>query len=245
MALGVDLPAEEEFALACIDDVGIINGMWFPRELPRYLGETVLFEGEGGVEDPAARRRWQEAYQQVLAKASLASGDRPLLLKNPANTGRVAALLELYPDARFIHIYRNPYLVFPSTVRLYSSLMELGAFHQVSKREIEEWVLDIYTRVMERFEAQRSLIPAHNLIEIRCEDLDRAPLETLESVYTHLRLPGFDAARPRFEAYVGEKKNYRKNAHRLDPSLIERVQQRWGSTLKRWGYHPPEPGAIT
>lgn len=245
MALGVDLPAEEEFAIACVDDVGIINGIWFPRELPHYLRGTILFEGKGGQPDPAARQRWQAAYRHVLAKASLASGGRPLLLKNPANTGRVSALLELYPQARFIHIYRNPYLVFPSTVRLYEALMERGAFHRASRREIEEWVLEVYTRVMDRFEAERSLIPEQNLIEIRFEELEREPLAVLESVYTHLRLPGFEAARPRFEAYVRGQQGYRKNVHRLDGALIERVQQHWGPALKRWGYLPPEPDAST
>ncbi len=245
MALGVDLPAEEEFAIACVDDVGIINGIWFPRELPRYLRDTVLFEDTGGQPDPAARKRWQAAYRHVLAKASLASGGRPLLLKNPANTGRVSALLELYPHARFIHIYRNPYLVFPSTVRLHEALMERGAFHRASRHEIEEWVLEIYTHVMDRFEAERSLIPEQNLIEIRFEELEREPLAVLESVYAHLRLPGFEAARPRFEAYVRRQQGYRKNVHRLDGALIERVQQRWGPALRRWGYLPPEPDATT
>lgn len=242
MALGVDLPAEEEFALGCIDDVGIINGIWFPRQLPRYLAETVLFEHADGNPDASARRRWQRAYRQVVTRASIAGGGRPLLLKNPANTGRVAALLELHPDARFVHIYRNPYVVFPSTVRLYERLMERGTFHRVSRSEIEELVLDVYTRVMDRFEAERALIPPQNLIEVRFEDLEREPLPTLASVYTHLGLPGFEAARPSFESYVRRQKDYRKNTHRLDDAVLRRVEARWGDAVRRWGYAPPEQG---
>lgn len=245
MALGVDLPAEEEFALGCIDDVGIINGIWFPRQLPRYLQETVLFERADGDPDAAARRRWQDAYRQVVTKASIAGGGRPLLLKNPANTGRVAALLELYPDARFVHIYRNPYVVFPSTVRLYERLMERGTFHRVSRDEIEDLVLDVYTRVMDRFEAERALIPPGNLVEVRFEELERAPLATLESVYAHLGLPGFEAARPRFEAYVSQQQGYRKNTHRLDDAVLRRVEERWGAAVRRWGYAPPGQESAT
>lgn len=242
MALGVDLPAEEEFALGCVDDVGIINGIWFPRQLLRYLGETVLFERADGSQDAPSRQRWQDAYRRVVTKASIAGGGRPLLLKNPANTGRVSALLDLYPDARFIHIYRNPYLVFPSTVVLYERLMERGAFQRTSRDQLEELVLAVYTRVMDRFEAERSLIPPQNLVEVRFEDLEREPLVTLESVYTQLGLPGFDAVRPSFESYVSQQKNYRKNTHRLDHAVIRRVEERWGDAVRRWGYTPPEPG---
>ncbi len=239
MALGVDLPSEEEFALACVDDVGIINGIWFPRQLPVYLRETVLFERADGSADPAARARWQRAYHQVIAKASIAGGGRPLLLKNPANTGRVAALLERYPDARFVHIVRNPYVVFPSTVVLYERLMERAAFHHVTRAQIEALVLEVYTAVTERFEAERALIPAGQLVEVRFEALERRPLATLESIYTGLGLPGFEAARPRFEAYVEQQRGYRKNRHELDPAVIRTVEEHWGPAVQRWGYAPP------
>lgn len=245
MALGVDLPAEEEFAIACVDDVGIINGIWFPRHLERYLRETVLFEHVDGTAHVSARRSWQSAYRRVVTKASIAGGGRPLLLKNPANTGRVAALLELYPDARFVHIYRNPYMVFPSTVVLHEKLMEGRAFHRVSRTEIEETVLDIYTHVMDRFEAERAQIPPGNLVEVRFEELEQKPLETLESVYAGLRLPGFQAVRPRFEAYVNQQRGYRKNAHRLDEEVISRVEERWGKEVRRWGYEPPGKSRAT
>lgn len=240
MALGVDLPAEEEFAIACLDDVGIINGMWFPRELPSYLRETVLFQGPDGAADLPARRRWQEAYSRVVAKASIAGGGRPLLLKNPANTGRVAALLELYPGARFVHIYRNPYQVFPSTVVLYQKLMEQGTMHRISREQIEELVLDVYTQMMDRFDAECSSIPAGQLVEVRFEDLEQKPLAILASIYEGLGLPGFEAARPRFEAYVDGQRSYRKNAHAFDQAIVRRVEQRWGAAVRRWGYAPPE-----
>jgi omega-hydroxy-beta-dihydromenaquinone-9 sulfotransferase len=239
MALGIELPAEEEFALACVDDVGIINGIWFAKQLPAYLRETVLFEHEDGSDDPAARQRWQRAYRRVVAKASIAGGGRPLLLKNPANTGRVAALLELYPEARFVHIVRNPHLVFPSTIVLYERLMARAAFHHVTRAQIEALVLEVYTAVTERFEAERARIPAGNLVEVRFEELEQRPLATLESIYAGLRLPGFAAARPRFEAYIDRQQGYRKNQHRLDPAMMQQVEAHWGAALRRWGYAPP------
>ena len=241
MALGIDLPAEEEFALACLDDVAIINGLWFPKHLLNYLRETVLFEDEHGVKQDDLRQRWQRAYRTVISRTSMALGSqhRCLLLKNPANTGRVAAMLELYPKARFIHIYRNPYLVFPSTLRLYRELMALGAFQNVAFSHIEESVLKIYTQVMARYEAERKLIPPRQLVEVRYEDLDARPMETLSTIYSRLNLSDFESVQPAFNAYIEQQRGYRKNTHTIDAALIERVDKHWGAWVERWGYRVP------
>ena len=37
------------------------------------------------------------------------------LSKNPPHTGRVKTLLEMFPNAKFIYLKRNPYTVFEST----------------------------------------------------------------------------------------------------------------------------------
>ncbi|ESQ14947.1 MAG: sulfotransferase [Thiohalocapsa sp. PB-PSB1] len=242
--LAADLPAEEEFAIACVDDVGIINGLWFPRALLNYLKETVLFTGLDGSPDQAARQRWQSAYSRVITKASIASGgNRILLLKNPANTGRVSTLLAMYPDARFIYIHRNPYVVFPSTVRLYETLMSGRRFQRISTEDIEEIVLTLYHRIIERYEAERSRIPAGNLVELCFEDLEQEPLAVMESIYRSLELKGFEQVRPRFEAYLGTVRMYRKNTYRIDKDLIRRIDARWDPVMQRWKYAPVAEGS--
>lgn len=39
---------------------------------------------------------------------------KQLVLKNPPNTERIPYLLEMFPKAKFIFIYRNPYVLFYS-----------------------------------------------------------------------------------------------------------------------------------
>ena len=39
---------------------------------------------------------------------------RPLVLKSPPHTARIRLLLEMFPEARFVHIHRHPYQVFRS-----------------------------------------------------------------------------------------------------------------------------------
>ena len=59
---------------------------------------------------------------RFLAKLST-DYNRPLVLKSPPHTGRIRLLLELFPDARFVHIRRDPYTVFRSTRHMYATTM--------------------------------------------------------------------------------------------------------------------------
>src|SRR5262249_56480059 len=71
----------------------------------RYLTLRRLSEDE--------RAEWKAAVAWFVQKLAFRCG-RPLVLKSPGHTGRIRLLLELFPDARFVHIHRNPYAVFQS-----------------------------------------------------------------------------------------------------------------------------------
>ena len=43
------------------------------------------------------------------------TGGTQYLSKNPPHTGHVKALVDLFPNAKFIYLMRNPYTVFEST----------------------------------------------------------------------------------------------------------------------------------
>ena len=44
----------------------------------------------------------------------MACGGKPLVIKSPVHTARVALLLKLFPRAKFIYLHRNPLQVFQS-----------------------------------------------------------------------------------------------------------------------------------
>ena len=78
-----------------------------PRQAKRY--DKYLTFREASLDEIA---RWQSALKWFVQKLAYSKGNRPLVLKSPAHTGRVRLLLEAFPEARFIHIHRNPYDVF-------------------------------------------------------------------------------------------------------------------------------------
>ena len=235
MVMSVDGPYEEEFAAGNLSTMAVTHGMWFPRKLAAFFDHTVFFDNENA----AVTLDWQRSYGSVLRRVAYGAEGKRLLLKNPPNTARIPALLAMFPDAKFVHIYRNPYEVFASTVRLYTKLMEGRAFHSVSVAEIEAHVLRYYQRVMTKFFETRQLIPRQNLVELRYEELEQDPLLALKGVYEGLGLSGFDTSKPLFSDYVASLVSYEKNRFEYSAPLIERVAQAWGDTIARWGYAPP------
>ncbi len=233
--LGTDLPQEEEVALPSLCPHSFYAGYFFPARMDEFFTRYALLEGISAQE----REEWRAAYLYVLKKATLCAQGRRLVLKNPVNTGRIAELVQLFPGAKYIHIHRNPYVVYNSTLRLYSKMLEISAFQKYTEEELGERVFRYFSGMMRRYFEQRDLVPQGDLVEIRFEDFEADPLGQLERAYAQLRLPGFEAARPEFEAYLGTLKNYSKNQYALPAALADRIEREWGFAIERWGYTRP------
>ena len=235
--LAFDGPQEDEFALANLSPFSFIHSFSFPQQAQGFFERCVLFDSLS----EAARSRWIDTYLALLRKATLASGGKRLVVKNCAHTARIRTLLELFPDAKFIHIHRNPYHVFLSTLYLYNTVLPRSQLQEIEPGQVETCVLRFYDRLMRRFLADRSLIPPGNLVEIRFEDLEAAPVAQLRQVYDGLGLPGFAAAESDFRSYIDSVADYKKNTYEMDGGVIAKVNQHWQFAFDQWGYDRLEP----
>jgi hypothetical protein len=102
--------------------------------------------------------------------------------------------------------------------------------------QVETHILHFYTQLMSKFLADRALIPAGNLVEVRFEDLEKIPLAELCKVYEGLGLPGYAGAEPAFRACLASTANYRKNSYELTDAVITQVNQHWQFASDEWGY---------
>ena len=112
MKAGFDRPQEDEFAM-CMFGVGSpYLTIAFPNHPPQCQ-EFLDLEGISAT----GLRRWKRALKQFLKRVTYKTGKR-LVLKSPPHTARIKTLGPMFPGAIFIHIVRDPYVVFPSTVNL-------------------------------------------------------------------------------------------------------------------------------
>lgn len=240
LPLSVDGAQEEEFGLATMSPHSFYHYWFFPRRLEHYLNTYALFK-----DAPApVVAEWKALYLAMLRKATLHMGGKRLLIKNPTNTGRIKQLLELFPDAKFVHIVRDPYRVFLSMRYMATKSHEASQLQTITPAEIEANVLHIYQAVMQQYLRDRALIPAQNLVEVRFEDIEVDPLHEIRRIYDHLGLTGYAEAEPGFLAYINSLGDFKKNPLKLSDQDIANVNAHWDFAFNAWGYPRRTPNAL-
>lgn len=230
--IGPDLPAEDEVALGIDCLASPYVGWIFPRRQDHY-DRFLTFDHAG----PAETARWKRSIHAFLSKVAWKTG-KPLILKSPPHTARIALLLELFPDARFVHIHRDPFQVFQSTRRLLDKLPPYFAL-QTPPPDLDrdEQVIDQYARMYAAYFRDRDKIPPGQFCEVAYDELDRDPVNVMSRIYRELRLDGFDRAEPRIRDYLATVAGFQKNGHaRLSESLKRRIVDRWRPCFLAWGY---------
>ena len=124
---------------------------------------------------PAELARWKRLFVRFLKEVTVRTGKR-LVLKSPPHTARVPVLLDLFPDARFVHIVRDPRVVFPSTVNLWKTLARTHGLQRPEWPGIEEKVLREFRVIYDRLEEARPLFKPGQFAELRYEELIKDPL---------------------------------------------------------------------
>ncbi len=252
MAAGWERPQEDEFALMNLGLPSPYRHIAFPCEAPvdmNYLDFRDV--------SPSALRQWLDALRRFLLGVSTVTG-RPLVIKSPTHTGRIAALAKEFPDARFIHVTRDPRALFPSTCRLWAGLAEAQGM-QVARRPDDDgastnpsdpcdadnqplsadkqYVVDCLRRMYDAFLRDRPTLDPNRIIDIRYEDLVADPVTVLETIYRSLRLSDFDSVRPVIESWAAsEHRSYQTNRHELSRQDEATIRSAWKHYFETYGY---------
>jgi len=231
MAAGWDRPQEDEFALLAMGSPTPYFRMAYPDDPPPYME----FLDMDGVQ-PSDLARFEQTLELFVKLLTIRTG-KQILLKSPPHTGRIEVLAKLFPGAKFVHITRHPYAIYPSTLKLWFILDEAQGFGIPREGpHREEYVHAAFERMYRGFEAQRGAFDEQHLCDVRYEDLVRDPVTAVERIYRQLNLGNFEQLRPKIEAYAAAQKDYKTNVHELDEPLQAEIRRRWGGYMERYGY---------
>jgi len=230
MQMGFQKPQEDEFALSNMGQPSTYLRMAFPNH--DFTDNDYLDLRELSPEELA---QWKATLDQFLKMVTLQE-DKPLILKSPTHTGRIAFLAEMFPEAKFIHIARDPYDVYPSSIRLWQTMDEVQSL-QVSKNvDYSEYVFRSFERMYDAYNDGVKNVAPDRICQTRYEDMVRDPVGELGRIYAELDIADYDQVRPRIEAATEESKNYKKNQHQMDDETRREVNRRWGDYFERYGY---------
>ncbi|MFC1547938.1 sulfotransferase [Candidatus Neomarinimicrobiota bacterium] len=230
--LGWDTPQEDEIAMCMYTPYSTALSFSFPQRAltyDRYMSFREVPEVE--LED------WKRSYKYFAQKLTF-KYQCPVVLKSPLHTCRIKVLLDLFPNARFIHIVRNPYRVFVSSVYLLEALQRsYFLLQRPNNIPFSDRVLDTYQLMHEVYFEEVGMIPEGQFHFLRHEDLVKDTMGEMRKLYETLSLPDFVEFEPALQEYVESLAGYRKNVYApMDPTLKENIAARWRRNFEEWNY---------
>jgi hypothetical protein len=229
--LDPNYPQEEEFGLANVFSMGYYNWWYFPKNWDDMIRQYLSLENL----DRKRREKWKATYRTFIQRALIRAGKTWYVSKNPPNTARIKVLLEMFPDARFVYIHRNPYEVFVSTQRFFKAILTPLQLQEISDAEFNQNILKAYTLLWDTYQEQKALIPKNRLVEIKYAPFMQNELRYLKFIYKQLEieLPA-DLVKSWEEAI-------KNNSHTLKTYEFERetialVNEALGDRIEKMGY---------
>jgi hypothetical protein len=234
--LNIDFPQEDEFAFSNLQWNAYYNFFYFPKQYKTFFEQSVHHKNLTQKEIDL----WYKSYDTLLKKAMIDTKGERLIVKNPVNTARINKILKLYPDAKFLYIYRNPITVFLSTQKFFQQLNPTLWLHEVDYLFIDNMIFDVYDWLMTDYLEQKSLIPAENLLEIRFEEFELDPVKEMENIYSNLLKEDFLTVKHYFSEYFTTQKSHKKNKYLVEAETIAAIRKHLGKYIEMYGYELPE-----
>jgi len=181
---------------------------------------------------------WWMKWLAFLRRVQFVNPGKRLVLKSPLHTLRTKEILKVFPDARFVHIVRDPYTVFLShrntkdTMNSVCSLQD----HMPGQSRRDEIIIKRSVAFFEQFETDRYHIPKDQIFTLRYEDLRADPLGLIQEIYEKLDLGDFAQVQPELRKLIGPQRTYKSNRYDLDDDTRALVESAFADIFDRYGY---------
>ncbi len=225
------LPQEDEFALMILGAATPYYWLAFPQHAVPNMDSL----GSHSFQ-PKDLKRWKFVIDWFFRALTYHTG-KPLIIKSPPHTGRIGILAEMYPEAKFIHMVRDPRKLYPSTMKLWRALSETqGLQCRPNDEAIHRFVIDAIHRMYDSFELDRQKIPANRIIDVHYETLVADPMSTVARIYEQLEIGNSEFVLQKIAERSQADKEYRVNEHASSDELEKIIQRDWSSYAKLYGY---------
>lgn len=226
--------AEDEIALAKLTGFSPYLSFMFPEVGARYERYVDFMEVM-----PKEREIWKAAFIRFVKRIMLATDGKRVMVKSCTHTARIRILLEMFPDAKFVFIHRNPYRTFESMMHMRGHT-DWENFFQVPPEnwddQSEREALVLGEKIFGRYLEDRSIIPKDRLIELRYSDLCGNESAQIQRIFEQFELPGWDRARPVLEQYLAGLKGYKRNVLNISDRRKRAVWERWRPVFDAFEY---------
>jgi len=230
--MDMDFPQEEDFAMMSLQAKSIYKLFYFPKDYNDIYKKELYFEQFSY----AQRKHWENKYLSLIDKAMLNTGGERFISKNPCNIFRIKTLTELFPEARFIFIYRNAYSVVESLYRFVNDILPGSELQHLEGGIPRELFARLYRDALSEYMHVRDIIKPGNLMEIRYEEFKKQPVTVIHEIYNKFGIPGLKEALPGMESYLKKNQFDSRQPYPIEPETYHLVNSYAGDIVNKLGY---------
>jgi hypothetical protein len=211
----IDAPDEE---IIIMDQVFVGTMPESAMYVPSYAEWLGTFDHTKAYEDLKTILKffqWQDVGRQ---------GKR-WVLKTPGHLPTLDTLFKVFPETTVITTHRDPLQTVPSYCSMVSSLVHMNS-EQVDDIQVGQFTEKRWAGFLERYEAARQRIGAHRFVDIKYEDLVKAPLDQARPVLAKLGVEMTPEVEDGMKEWLQENARDKRAAHHY--------------TLEQFGLSEPE-----
>ena len=158
------------------------------------------------------RREKYREYADLLRALQGRQRDKRLVLKEPAHTDALDALLEAVPDALIVQTHRGPEDQCASWCSLNHKTRQIGT-DDLPREPGTSANLDLLETMVERNLQARERYPGR-VYDVRYADLVSEPIEVVKGIYAHYGLEYTPELSESLERYVSENPQHKHGKHK-------------------------------
>jgi omega-hydroxy-beta-dihydromenaquinone-9 sulfotransferase len=206
--INLDDPNEDE---ALLVSGGASWGAYWSYIFTSHSGE--IFDKTVTFKNDPDRSLWKMSYLFYLKKLLWRKKGR-LLIKSPLSTARIGPLIELFPQAKFIYLHRNPSTVVKSMEKIWrEEILKYFCFQKPTQKTITQQINYTHRMLLDAFERDKHLIGNGNLIEVKYEDFMADQFSTIEMIYRQFQFPFGETVKKLVLESVLMQRNYKESKY--------------------------------
>lgn len=215
-------PLDARAAQECIEITGhIIRSMRF--DTTHYVPSYARWLDDTGHSEAY---RFHKRFLQHLQHQN---GSGQWVLKSPDHVFAFDAIQEVYPDARFVFVHRDPMKVLPSVARL-TEVLRQPFTRRIDRLQIGRQVSDRWAhgaRLLVEAAKRMESFP-ERIVHVRYQNLVTDPLGEVTSIYSHFNLTFSEDAKTRLQRLIAESPNggYGQNIYHFEDYGLDSTTER-------------------
>ncbi|XP_013414628.1 uncharacterized protein LOC106176689 isoform X2 [Lingula anatina] len=153
--------------------------------------------------------------QLILLARNSASHDQHVILKDSMHGLYLDAILAVYPDAMFIHTYRNPCKSLASVCSILQQLTSCAyALKDIGRDVLDNPLFHAGNEILEFRKNHPD--QEHRFVDIDYEHLVRSPMDTVRQIYDKFGLDLSEQAEAKMKEYIKENPQNKYGRHHYD-----------------------------